>query len=152
MAKIVWNTVSFLKSEGGLGMRDFVIWNKIFCFKLIWRLYVINFFFWVIWIRKYKIGNDNFWNFDVKKVGFFIWRLIFNFRFLVLNFLRADFGDGKNISFWWDYWISFGRLIDLFGSIGFREFFIFLFVTVSDFCDDNGWRFRGVRFSVVESL
>lgn len=133
-------------------MRDFATWNKTLCLKLIWRLYAPNPSLWATWIRKYKIGNDNFWNLEAKKAGSSTWRSILNLRPSASNFLRADLGNGKNISFWWDYWTPLGRLIDLFGSTGPRELSIPLFATVSDSCDDNGWRLRGARSPAAESL
>lgn len=152
VAKIAWDTVSLPKREGGLGLRDLTAWNKTLCLKLIWMLYAPNPSLWASWIRKYKIGSENLWSLDAKKVGSWTWRSLLNLRPLASDFLKSDLGNGQNISFWWDDWSPLGRLINLFGTGGPRQLSIPLFASVADACNETGWNLRGARSPEAESL
>lgn len=59
-AKISWDIICTTKKEGGLGLRKLADWNQVLALKLIWLLFVAGGSLWVSWIRRNKIGSDNF--------------------------------------------------------------------------------------------
>lgn len=150
--KVAWDTICLPKEEGGLGLRDFSLWNKTLCLRLLWLLFANGTSLWAAWMKSNRIKDENIWSCDVDKTKSWTWRALLNLRHLASQFIRARVGDGRLISFWWDVWTPFGRLIDYFGQNGPREISIPLDAIVSDACRANGWLMRGARSPAAESF
>ena len=150
--KISWTTVCLPKREGGLGLRDFGLWNKTFCLKLIWRLFDSTYSLWADWIKENRMSGRNFREIDEKKATSWTWSSLLKLRPLAALFLRAELGNGATISFWWDHWTPLGPLIKRFGLRGPLEFSVPINVVVSDVYVEEGWRLRGARSPAAEEL
>ncbi|XP_013651351.1 uncharacterized protein LOC106356058 [Brassica napus] len=60
--KVAWSTVCQPKEEGGLGLRNFSLWNKTLNLKLIWLLFSNSDSLWVAWMRKHNLKDHRFWS------------------------------------------------------------------------------------------
>lgn len=150
--KIAWTTVCQPKREGGLGLRDFGLWNKTLCLKLIWRLFDNADSLWAEWIKENRMGSRNFWEIDETKATSWTWRSLLQLRPLAALFLHAELGSGSSISFWWDHWTPLWPLIKRFGPGGPLELSVLINAAVSDVLVEDGWRLRGARSPAAEEL
>ncbi|KAL0889621.1 hypothetical protein Bca101_013604 [Brassica carinata] len=150
--KVAWSTVCLPMKEGGLGLRDFSTWNKTLCLRLIWLLFENGFSLWAEWMKANRMRGCSFWSCDIEKAKSWTWKSLLYLRPLAYRFLRAKLGDGKLISFWWDYWSPFGPLIEHFGPDGPRQLSVPINACVSEVCNDSGWTLRGARSELAEEL
>lgn len=88
------------------------------CLKLLWLLFVSGSSLWAIWMKSNRIKEDNVWNCDVEKVKSWTWCSLLHLRSLASRFIRAKIGNGHLISFWWNVWMPYGKLIEYFGPDG----------------------------------
>lgn len=54
VAKVSWKGICLPKVEGGLGLRNFYIWNTALNLRLIWLIYNNSRSLWVAWIKENK--------------------------------------------------------------------------------------------------
>lgn len=139
-------------SEGGLGLRDLLSWNKTLSLKLIWLPHTENESLWASWSKKHRLKGASIWILDESKQSSWIWKAILKLRPLAENFIRSEVGNGQTASFWYDYWLPIGPLIKFFGSTGPRQLRVPLSANVSDSCNANGWIMRPARSSAAETL
>lgn len=66
-AKVSWEIVCSLKSEGRLGLRSFKDSAIVFALNLIWRIFTLSGYLWVAWIKRDMLRNKSFWK--VRKMG-----------------------------------------------------------------------------------
>ncbi|CAG7885445.1 unnamed protein product, partial [Brassica rapa] len=50
-ARVAWDQITHAKDKGGLGVRDFLSWNKAASIKLIWMLFFSSESIWVAWFK-----------------------------------------------------------------------------------------------------
>ncbi|XP_038996104.1 uncharacterized protein LOC120120557 [Hibiscus syriacus] len=60
-ARVGWNQICSLKSEGGLGLRDLSLWSKACCLLLIKNILANEGSIWIAWIKEYCFKNVSFW-------------------------------------------------------------------------------------------
>ncbi|KAF2589098.1 hypothetical protein F2Q70_00040385 [Brassica cretica] len=66
--------------------------------------------------------------------------------------MRCHIGDGKAISFWYDWWTDLGPLITIFGNRGTRDLRIPLHSTVSAAAPNGSWLLLPARSNEAETL
>ncbi|KAG7548101.1 Ribonuclease H domain [Arabidopsis suecica] len=118
-AKISWENVCKLKTEGGLGLRSLKEANDVSCLKLVWRILSNKSSLWVKWIDTYLLRGKSLWT--VKQstsMGSWIWKKILKYREVAKSFSKVNVGNGDSVSFWFDNWSTLGRLIDIAGERG----------------------------------
>ena len=145
-AKVSWHHISFPKSEGGLGIRNFYSWNQTCGLKLIWMLFFRSGSIWVAWIRRRYLSTSPFWALNEKNYSFsWIFRKLLKLRPLALRFLSISIGNGDSSFFWWDPWTPFGPLYLYLGEDGPSRLGIPLFATVSELYSGSGWSLPPAR-------
>ncbi|XP_038998866.1 uncharacterized protein LOC120124224 [Hibiscus syriacus] len=72
-ARVGWSHICSLKSEGGLGLRSLVMWNKACCLLLIKNILANEGSLWIAWINEYCFKLVSFW--DVECKAHFSWIL-----------------------------------------------------------------------------
>lgn len=137
--KIAWKNVCLPKEEGGLGLRNFSIWNKTLNLKLVWLLFSKSDSLWVAWNKKHWLKNYSFWNVELKSNDSWIWKSLVSLRPLAKRFLRCSVKDGKTASFWFDHWLDLGPLSDFIGSDGPRKLGVPASSTVAAACYSSRW-------------
>lgn len=143
--KVAWHQICLPKEEGGLGLRNFSLWNKTLNLKLIWLLFSKSDSLWVAWIRSHYLRHDSFWNTPLRTVSSWIWKAMLSLRPLAKRFLRCDVSNGQSASFWFDHWFDLGPLIDLVGNNGPQLMGIPIDSKVSEAYDSRGWRLPPAR-------
>lgn len=120
IAKVAWTTVCLPKEEGGLGLRNFIIWNQVLCLKFIWILLSKTHSLWADWHWSTHLNAQSFWTISVSDSDSWTWKKILALRPLALQFIRTRLGNGLDTSFWHDVWTPFGQLITHIGPAGPR--------------------------------
>lgn len=138
---IAWNRVCSPKQEGSLGIRGSSEMNKAMLAKLGWRLVQDKTSLRAMVLRsKYRVGDlrDQSW-LQVRKHCSSTWKSVrTGLRDVVLQGLKLVVGNGREIRFWTDRWLTDQSLADrgqLPLSDGYGE------VLVADLWQDGvGWR------------
>lgn len=106
---VAWDKVYLPKSEGGLGIQKASDMNKALIAKIGWRLLHKNESLWAKVVRsKYKVGHikDHNWMM-VKNRWSATWRSVgIGLRDVICRGHSWVIGDGANVSFWLDKWLS----------------------------------------------
>ncbi|KAG7552757.1 Reverse transcriptase domain [Arabidopsis thaliana x Arabidopsis arenosa] len=137
--KVSWQQACLPKSEGGLGLRNFRIWNKTLNLRLIWLLFTNTSSLWVAWTRYHRLRNANFWNAKPSDQHSWIWKALLDLRPLAKRFLRCKVANGKTASYWYDHWNNLGPLIEHVGSSGPQLMGIPDSALVEDAIGHSGW-------------
>lgn len=62
-----------------------------------------------------------------------------------MRFVKPNLGNGQKMSFWFDAWTPFGKLITFLGHQGPRQLRVLLHSTVAEACGLNGWSIASPR-------
>ncbi|KAE8673503.1 hypothetical protein F3Y22_tig00111783pilonHSYRG00557 [Hibiscus syriacus] len=65
-ARVGWNQVCSLKSEGGLGLRNLVVWSRACCLLLVRNILDDEGSLWIAWIKEYCFKSVSYWEVDCK--------------------------------------------------------------------------------------
>ncbi|KAG7615876.1 Ribonuclease H domain [Arabidopsis thaliana x Arabidopsis arenosa] len=112
---ISWKRVCTPKQEGGLGIKRAQDMNKALLAKLGWRLLTDHQSLWArILRRKYKVGDTHNIAWTVPKSTWSsTWRSVgLGIREVVLQGQSWVLGDGRDILFWKDRWLTNEPIID----------------------------------------
>ncbi|CAA7026629.1 unnamed protein product [Microthlaspi erraticum] len=145
-AKVAWKTLSYPKSEGGLGLKDIESWNNACGLKLLWMLFFRAGSIWVAWIRSRYLSSTSFWALNERNSSFsWMFRKILHLRSKAMQFLTIKIGRGDSTFFWWDPWTPFGSLRSFLGDEGTSLLGIPISATVSDLWNGRGWTLPPAR-------
>ncbi|CAA7014913.1 unnamed protein product [Microthlaspi erraticum] len=111
-ARVSWATVTLTKEEGGLGIKDLVVWNRACCLKLIWLLFFQSGSVWVAWFTKEVLeGNvSNFWIVKTHRDNSWLANKLIKMRDDVYPWIKIKLGDGRATRFWSDNWSPLGNI------------------------------------------
>ncbi|XP_013601566.1 PREDICTED: uncharacterized protein LOC106309022 [Brassica oleracea var. oleracea] len=115
-AKVAWDDVCRPKDEGGLGLSRLTEISRVFALSLIWRLLTNSGSLWVAWTKD-----------------------------RAASFLRSEIGNGETTLFWFDNWLSVGRLLNITGDLGTQVLGIPRYATVSEAASGGQWNIRRCR-------
>lgn len=94
-AKVSWTTVCLPKEEGGLGLRNFRIWNLTLLLRLAWLIFSGSSSLWVAWHRYHNCPTSySFWYQSENQQMSWNWRCILRLRDLAARFLISDVKNG----------------------------------------------------------
>lgn len=144
-AKIAWATVCLPKSEGGLGLRSLLMWNKVLCLSFLWLLFSDSKSLWAVWHRHYSLQGKSFWSLEESSLDSWVWRQLLKLRELGLRFIKPLLGNGQRVSFWFDPWTPFGKLITFLGPFGPCQLRVPLHSSVAEACNNTGWSIASPR-------
>ena len=151
--KISWKTVSLPKDEGGIGLRNFKLWNITLLLRLAWLLFSGSSSLWVAWHRHHNCPTSySFWTQTESPLMSWNWRCILRLKDLISRFLTAEVHSGLNTSFWYDRWTPLGPLINVFGRNGTHNLRIHIDSSVADAYDVQGWRLPHPRSDMEVAL
>lgn len=143
--KVSWQNVCLPKFEGGLGLRNFWVWNKTLNLRLIWMLFARRDSLWVAWNHSTRLRNGNFWTAKPANHHSWIWKALLSLCPLAKRFLRGNIGDGHTLSYWYDHWNELGPLIDIVGPIGPQLTSIQESAVVAEGTSVSGWILPSAR-------
>ncbi|CAA7013109.1 unnamed protein product [Microthlaspi erraticum] len=155
-AKISWKGLCLPKPEGGLGLRNFVVWNRALNLKLVWLLFTSTDSLWVAWMREHRLKRQNFWSAESKNSDSWLWKSLLSLKGLASSFISCEIGNGRNTSFWYDHWTDHGPLISYLGESGPRLMGIPAQATVAEAILSHDWeapsRFRNQNIRDVRNI
>ncbi|VVA90333.1 unnamed protein product [Arabis nemorensis] len=152
-AKVSWSSLSYPKSEAGLGIKSILEWNDTCGLKLIWMLFFRAGSIWVAWIRSRYLSRSCFWSLNEDNQSFsWMFRRLLKLRHKAVTFLRILIGNGEETYFWWDPWTPFGPLIHFLGPQGPASLGIPLFSLVMERLSPAGWCLPAARSEIQLQL
>lgn len=139
IAKVAWKTVYLPKQEGGLGLRNFSVWNQVLCLRFIWLLLSNSPSLWVEWHRSNHLAGRSFWTIEPAQSDSWAWKRLLKLRPLAAQFCKSRIGNGRTASFWFDVWTPLGQLITHIGSHGPRALRLRKEAVVADATIGSTW-------------
>lgn len=102
--KVAWSSVCLPRSEGGLGLRCPVAWNKAQIMMHLWRLITKKKSLWVDWVQGTVLKRNAFWTIPIPTDCSWFWRKLLRLREVVLPHISVRLGNGAKTLFWLDPW------------------------------------------------
>ncbi|XP_074266449.1 uncharacterized protein LOC141589722 [Silene latifolia] len=133
---VAWRRLCMPKGMGGMGFRDFNLFNLALIGKQVWRLLTETEGLWARMMRARYYPHGNIMTADLGNNPSYTWRGILEARRAVESGLRRRIGDGRSTRIWVDAWIpcsNSGRVLSPCGP-GREQ------LLVADLMDGNGWR------------
>lgn len=148
-----WENICRPKQEGGLGIRRLEEFQAVFELKRVWTFFSESGSIWVAWLKSNVFVGQSFWTAaeDSSRFSPTVKRML-KVRPLVTDLMRCNIGDGKSVSFWYDWWTDFGPLVSMFGERGPRELQIPLDSTVCNATQNGFWSLPPARSEEAETL
>lgn len=113
-ARVAWSTVTKPKVEGGLGVRDLLMWNKACCLRLIWLLFFRPESVWVCWFKEVILKGSvaNYWTTNPSQTFSWLTNKLLKLKDVAYPFIRLRVQNGESCRFWTDNWSPYGNLQD----------------------------------------
>lgn len=96
LVKVCWKDICLPKAEGGLGLRNFLIWNRVLNLRLVWLIFTNSGSLWVAWIREHKLKRACFFFNGIRSCDSWIWKYILSLRPLAKILLSCKVRDGES--------------------------------------------------------
>ncbi|XP_050229273.1 uncharacterized protein LOC126678417 [Mercurialis annua] len=136
---VAWKTICMRKDEGGLGIKDLILWNKVAVIRHIWDLLAVKDSLWSLWIIKNKLKMLSFWGITKPFVASWSWRNLVKLRDMIKGCFNYKLGEG-NISFWYDPWLDGETVTEVFPEINPVDTDIHHNAKVSTYFSRGSWR------------
>ncbi|KAJ9170595.1 hypothetical protein P3X46_018692 [Hevea brasiliensis] len=102
---ISWSRASHPKSEGGMGFRDFRLFNLAYLAKQCWCMLQNPNSLWVKLVKGLYYPHSNMLQATPNRKGFWIWQSLQTGLEVLREGLRQNIGDGNNTLIWFDPWV-----------------------------------------------
>ncbi|KAL7211807.1 hypothetical protein ACSBR2_014628 [Camellia fascicularis] len=99
-----WDNVCKSKAEGGLGLRKARDQNTTLLIKLGWKILSDKDKLWCKVLHSKYLKHHNIYTWPMKKNSSHCWRSICKHRDVLRKGVKWIVGNGKDISFWTDWW------------------------------------------------
>ncbi|XP_039051357.1 uncharacterized protein LOC120192683 [Hibiscus syriacus] len=63
-ARVSWSQVCSLRYEGGLGLRNLVVWSRACCLLLVKNILAGEGSLWITWVNEYCFRSVDYWNIE----------------------------------------------------------------------------------------
>lgn len=100
-AKVAWEKCSQPKREGGLGLKNWIAWNKACALKLIWLLFFKSDSIWATWFIEEILEGDinNFWVINTKQKHSWLANYLLLLRETIFQWIKVVVGNGETTYF-----------------------------------------------------
>ncbi|KAE8687013.1 lectin-like protein [Hibiscus syriacus] len=98
-ARVSWQNICCLKSEGGLGIKDLKTWNRACMLSLIKKILAGEGSLWVAWLKSYILKENDFWNAGIRPSVSWSLKKIFKLRPEAFSILSPG---AKSVRCIWD--------------------------------------------------
>ncbi|XP_074271423.1 uncharacterized protein LOC141595357 [Silene latifolia] len=102
---VAWNKLVKPKADGGIGFRDFRLFNLALLGKQAWRLITNSGSLWSRLIKARYYPEDDFMTASMGHNPSYTWRNIFEARSVMEQGLRKRIGDGQETLIWGHAWV-----------------------------------------------
>ncbi|CAL1357151.1 unnamed protein product [Linum trigynum] len=93
-AVMAWDKVALPRKEGGLGIRNFSLWNKACMLRHIWNILISGGSLWVAWVIIYRLKQKTIWEIPASSASNWIWKRFLKCRNLAFPFIS---GNGPHV-------------------------------------------------------
>ncbi|KAL0759958.1 hypothetical protein Bca101_076108 [Brassica carinata] len=138
--RVAWDRLTLTKEQGGLGVKDLLVWNRACSLELVWLLFFRASSVWVSYFKEIVL-KGNISNFCIIKTSSsYSWLMnkLIKTRDLCYPLIKRQLGNGISTSFWFDNWPTYGCLnVYLNGDVsrlGIRKT-----ATLSTIYSDGNW-------------
>lgn len=152
VAKVAWETVTTPTDEGGLGIKNLLIWNKNCAIKLLWFLIFKNNSVWVACIHQNIIKDNSIWDLKKKQSHTWIIKQILKIRGYSYQWVRLVPGNRQNCKFWSDPWYPYAPLTAYIGANGSCQTGITLSATLESLWHNGMWHLPSARSQRFENI
>ncbi|XP_027120634.2 uncharacterized mitochondrial protein AtMg00310-like [Coffea arabica] len=104
-----WNAFTEVKGKGGLGFRDLEMFNTALLAKQLCRIIVMPNRLVSRVMRAKYMKRELDWMRQAPTSASYLWKSLLSARFLLINGIRKQVGDGSTIKVWQDRWIPGSR-------------------------------------------
>lgn len=132
-------TVCLPKGEGGLGLKQIGEWNKAATCKYLWRICSNENNTWVKWCKDQLLKGRSIWQVPIPNDVAWTWKKILSMRMYVRDQICMQVGDGRQVSLFYDCWLSRGNIESLIQDAGMIGRWGHLLV-VADWWRNNQWQ------------
>lgn len=103
-ARVAWATVTKPKEEGGLGVKDLILWNKACCLRLIWLLFFRPHSVWVSWFKEVVLKGSvtNFWTTKPSQKFSWLANKLLKLKSVAYPMIHLCIQNGEHGRFWID--------------------------------------------------
>ncbi|KAJ4881254.1 Uncharacterized protein Rs2_38309 [Raphanus sativus] len=146
-AKVAWEKVSTPKKEGGLGLKNWVIWNRAYAMKLIWILFFKTDSIWASWYTTEVLDGDinNFWVINTKqKYSWFANHLLL-LRDTMYQWIKLRVGNGETCYYWSSNWSPYGNIRNYLQGEGSRQSGVPNTTTLAELWELGSWNLPPAR-------
>ncbi|GKC59563.1 hypothetical protein Tco_1087161 [Tanacetum coccineum] len=95
-AKVAWKSVCKPKNQGGLGLKDLMMWNKALFIKHLWNIANKKDTLWVKWVNTVKLKGVSVWVVQKEECDSWGWKNLLTIRDLIKSHILYKIGDGEN--------------------------------------------------------
>ena len=138
-AKVAWADICCPHKEGGLGIKDIVVWNKASMVRHIWDLARKKDSLWVKWCHQYRLKNKSLWGGTWSTETSWTWNKLMKLRSEIWDFIKYKVGNGESVWCWFDNWHSEGPLYQKFGYRIVYDAASNLKARMKEFIVNNDW-------------
>ncbi|GJV73510.1 RNA-directed DNA polymerase, eukaryota, reverse transcriptase zinc-binding domain protein [Tanacetum coccineum] len=110
-AKVSWDKIFKPKDQGGLGLKNLGVWNKVLMIKHLWNVAMKKDTL-VKWIYMKKLKGRSIWEAQCDDKSTMGWKNILSLRDKVRKHIGWKLGNGKSVNIWYDKWCSVSPLSD----------------------------------------
>ncbi|CDY23692.1 BnaC01g24290D [Brassica napus] len=145
-ARVAWSTVVKTKEEGGLGVKDLLLWNKACCLRLIWLIFFRPESVWAAWFKEVilKGSVSNYWTTKPSQSFSWLTNKLLKLRDVAYPLIHLRIHNGKGCRFWVDNWSPYGKLEDYLeggrSSLGIPQN-----ATLASLHHNGSWRLPAAR-------
>ncbi|KAL0713700.1 hypothetical protein Bca4012_020678 [Brassica carinata] len=144
-AHVSWD-VTKPKGEGGLRIRNLLVWNRACMMTLIWLLFFRSGSIRVAWfIEEVLDGNlSNYWIYDKRRDFSWLANKLFSIKASIFPMLKLQVGNGRTCLFWYHNWSLLGNLQDYLQGLSSRTG-VAKIAMLSDIYRNGRWLIRPAR-------
>ncbi|KAL0740389.1 hypothetical protein Bca4012_081902 [Brassica carinata] len=146
-AKVAWERVTTPKKEGGLGLKNWVVWNKACAMKLIWILFFKTDSIWATWYTAEVLDGDinNFWVINTKQKYSWLANQLLLLRDTMYQWIKLRVGNGETCYYWSSNWSPYGNIRNYLQGEGSRQSGIANGTTLAELWELGTWTIPPVR-------
>lgn len=144
---VSWKSICLPKTEGGLGLKDLSVWNKVVIARQICLLFSTSGSLWIAWVRTVLLKDKSFWLIRLAANSSWNWRTLLQLRPAVKPHIKYNIGNGNKILFWLDDWHPKGQLLSAYSLSAVLNSNIPLYATLFLVIKDSCWVWPSARSS-----
>ncbi|PWA66317.1 RNA-directed DNA polymerase, eukaryota, Reverse transcriptase zinc-binding domain protein [Artemisia annua] len=128
------------KKQGGLGLKELSVWNKVMITKHLWSIANDKNSLWVKWISTVKLKGKSMWAAVEDVSDSWGWKNMLKLREEVKNHIVIQVGNGKRASVWFDNWSCIGHLNSILSYRDLYDARLSTDLKVADLIEHGIWK------------